>query len=340
MNKDLFLASLDAVKAKLDAIRTDSTLVFTVFSDLHTTGVEDDMTRQLLEALAAVSETLRPDAVIDLGDNLAMLGRNNHITNDQLTATLAGLFDATQQAVDCPLLLINGNHDAVGTDFFKPALWNGVVKGKYDDGLARYAEAGSYYYVDFDRVHTRLVFLSLPSDSDLEGEYPRPLWEFGQKQLTWMRVEALRTEYTVLLFCHEPLYYAYHGEFGPDDTLLEVWDGEKVTKTPVVNLCGWIDDLDEAVSILETSGRVAACFSGHTHKDSLWAPHQQQGEDVNPLSCYQVVTRNPVVPPWDREQPAIGVMLDVLVWDAAAKTIRMLRVGDGEDREVPCLLGK
>lgn len=340
MNKDLFLASLNDVKAALDGMRKDTSLVFTVFSDLHTRSVEDATTQQLLEALDAVGDVIKPDAVINLGDNLAMLGRNNHITNDQLVATLSNLFDAMKQAANCPLLLINGNHDAVGTDFFKPELWNGVVKGKYDDGLAHYGEEGSYFYVDFDRAGTRLVFLSLPSDSDLDGEYPRPLWEFGENQLEWLRTEALSTDHTVLLFCHEPLYYAYHGQFGPDDTPLEVWDGEKVTTTPIIQVCGWIGDRDKLVAAVEDSGRVAACFSGHTHADSLWAPHEQIGEDTNPLPCYQVVTRNPIVNPWDHEDLEVGVMLDILVWDAADKTIHMLRVGDGEDREVPCLLEK
>lgn len=338
MNKELFLKSLEGVKGQFEAMRGDSTLAFAVFSDLHTTSPDAEMTEELMVALKEICQQLSLDAVIDLGDNPAMLGRNHHITNEDLIIFFKNLFDKMKQAAGCPLLLINGNHDAVGTDFFKPELWNSVTKGIYDDSLATYAPQGSYYYVDFERANTRLVFLSLPHDSDLTGVHPAPLWSFGEKQLTWLKKEALNTEKTVLLFCHEPFYYAYHGSFGPNDTLFEVWDGEKVTKTPVINLCGWIDDLDEVVSIVEKSGRVAACFSGHTHQDSLWMPHEQHNVDINPLPCYQVVTRNPVETPWDKEDMEIGVAIDILVWDGTSRTIRMLRVGDGQHRDVPCLL--
>ena len=333
MNKELFQASLEAAKDKVAAIRKETSQVYVIYSDLHTDNVQAESAKQLLEALEAVCKGIRPDAVIDLGDNVSMLGRNHHITNEQLEIVLIDLFDGMKRAAGVPMLHINGNHDAVGTDFFKPDLWNRVVRGKYDDGLACGPADGGYCYVDADG-DTRLVFLSLPSDSDLTGEYPRPLWEYGEKQLAWLRDEALNTDRTVLLFCHVPLYYQYHGAFGADDTPFRVWDGEKETVTPVIQLCGWIGDLDEAVTIIRDSGRVAACFSGHTHADSLWEPYERKEQDTNPLPCFQVVTRNPV-----SERPAAdeaGVALDILVWDSTDKTIRMVRVGDGEDRTVPC----
>ena len=163
-----------SIKERLEKIRTDGSLVFALFSDMHTRCAEFEDTNILSSALHELCREVRPNAVINLGDNLAMLGREEHITNDRLKVTLTEIFDKLKGAVSLPLFLINGNHDAVGTDFFKPSLWNEVVKGKYDDSLASYSDNGSYYYVDYDEANTRLVFISLPSDSDLESEMPCP----------------------------------------------------------------------------------------------------------------------------------------------------------------------
>ena len=82
--------------------------------------------------------------------------------------------------------------------------------------------------------------------------------------------------------------------------------------------------------MMNASGKVRACFSGHTHTDSVWMPFEKRGEDVHPLSCPQFVTRNAVA--FHPAPEDVGVSIDVLLWDYEQKQIRLIRFGDGADR--------
>ena len=328
MQMDLTNAARELAR-KVEEVRGPRSLVLPYFSDLHTDSADAACVGRLTEALTAIAEAVHPDAVINLGDNPDMLGRKYHISNGDLQKLFSSLFDQMAACVDCPLLLINGNHDAVGTDFFKADLWNEVVKGKYDGGLARYHTEGSYYYVDFDGAKTRLVFLSLPYDSDTEAEHPTPLWGFGEEQIAWLRDVALKTDYDVLLFSHVPFFYEYRGD---TEAMLEVWNGSHTAMSYISALCGWIEDLDEAVAAIEKSGRVRVCLSGHIHAESLWAAKETK-EDAegrwNPLPCPQYVTVRPVMPP---KEGKTGIGIDVTVWNPDEKKLHIFRFGDGEDK--------
>lgn len=329
MKENALTAQINSVKSRVEKLRKENSLVFPLFSDLHSGGADDNLTQKLLQALEGICDSILPDAVIDLGDNLSMLGRQQHISNDKLTAILSQLFDNIHKAVKCPIFLINGNHDAVGTDFFKPALWTRIVNGKYDGGRARYHNNSSYYYVDYDSANLRMIFLSVPYDSDIEAVNPRPLWAFGDRQLEWLQRDALNTPHDVLLFSHVPFFYRYRGD---ETSMLEVWDGEKTAKSYISELCGWIDDADAAVSVIKESGKVIACFSGHTHEDSFWKPCEKRGEDINPLPCPQVVTKRPVL--CSSTENDFEISIDILVWNPAERTAHIIRFGDGEDRVV------
>ena len=324
--KAQFSDEITSVLDRVKAVRKENSLIFPIFSDLHVDSVDTPEAKNLLSALSVLYNALYPNAVIDLGDNLSMLGRNYHITNQQLMEALTKLFDAIHSACGCPLFLVNGNHDAVGTDFFKPALWNEVVRGRYDEGMAEAHPCGSYYYVDFEQQNLRMVFLSVPYESNLDTANPTPLWAFGEEQLKWLREFALNTEHNVILFSHVPLFYRYRGDM---NSMLDVWDGEKAGKSYISDLCGWIDDAEDAAAIVEERGNVIACFSGHTHEDSLWEPYQRRGEDINYLSCRQVVTTHAV-----HRQNAVGVAIDILIWNPDEMKMHLIRFGHGEDRQI------
>ena len=323
MIDDIVIVPMNSLAEKLSEIRKDHSLVFLLFSDLHTNAVDALSTQILLDIIVSLRDEIDMDALIDLGDNLSMLGREQHISNDQVEETLRQLFDRVQEKANCPLFFINGNHDAVGTDFFKPALWNRVVKGIYDRGLAKWHSHGSYFYADYGQENLRIVFLSIPYDSDIEAVYPKPLWEFGSEQLQWLKQDALNTSHNIIIFTHVPFFYRYHGD---QTALLGVWDGEKATQSYISDLCGWIDDVEEAASIIKASGKVIACFSGHTHQDSLWEPYERRGEDINPLPCHQIVTQKPIV--YCEAEKYFDISLDILVWNPDDSQIRVLRVRD------------
>lgn len=327
------LRSVLEAKEKIENIRAENRLVFPLFTDLHTIDVDHAYAQKLLFALERITETIRCDAIVDMGDNFDMLGRELHVTNEELTARFERLFSAVYRTASFPVIHVNGNHDAVGTDFFKPDFWNRIVRGKYGNTAAVYGDEGSYYYVDCERANVRLVVLSLPYESDIEAEMPTPLWAFGSHQLNWLRETALKTDKDVLLLSHVPFYYHYTGD---KEATLAVWNGKEEKTAYVSALCGAIDDRDEAVAILDefhqNRGRLVACLSGHMHYDLLLPPRAENEGRANPLPCHQVVTTATCIAA--QAESAIGISIDVVVWDPSANELELIRIGDGEDRKI------
>ncbi len=320
-------------KAKIDALRREDSIVLPLFTDLHTNTPDQESVNVLCELLSALTSAVACDAVIDLGDNPAMLGRNIHITNEDLSAWFEKLLTRIHTAAGCPLIAVHGNHDAIGTDFFDADYWNAIHKHRYGNTDAVYADEGSYYTVDIDKADTRLVVLSVPYGSDIEAENPTPLWGFGKKQLEWLESTALATDRNVIILMHVPFWDEYRGD---RTTTLGVWTGERAAVSYISALCGWIDDVEEASAIVnrfaEKTGRLIACFGGHTHRDSLRAPFEEIGGYKNPIACPQAVTGAFWQP--KHEENEAGFILDVLVWTPSEKHLELVRIGDGADRRI------
>lgn len=331
VEKELILREIERVKNEVVRLKKPNSLVFPLYSDLHCRGIENEATDLFVDCLGKLCDEINPDAVINMGDNFAMLGREEHIQNAELIEKFEALLTVVKDKINCPLLLMNGNHDAIGTDFFKSEFWLSIVNGKYDEGLAKREEGKAYFYVDLDDAKTRFVFMSVPSDSDLYAEYPTPLWRFGEAQLEWLDRIALNTDYKVLLFSHVPFFYKYTGDM---ESKLSVWNGEYEAKSYISTLCGWIDDAKEAAEIVKARGNVIACFSGHVHIDFLREPYEVIGEHINHLPCRQVVTRNALGHSRDGSENVFEMAIDVMVYDPNTQTIDLIRFGDGKDRRV------
>ena len=325
-------AQIAEAKKKIEALRREDSLVLPLFTDLHTPSPSHVSVEALTAVLTALTDSVACDAVIDLGDNPSMLGRDTHITNEDLTAYFQTLLGKIHEAAGCPLLCVHGNHDAIGTDFFKASFWNAITKHQFGNTEAVFGE-GSYYYLDMEKASTRIVVLSVPFDSDIEAEYPTPCWGFGEKQLAWLEKTALDTAKQVILLIHVPFYDEYRGD---RESKLGVWTGDRAAMSYISALCGWIDDVKEASEIInrfaEKTGRLTACFSGHTHADSFRAGLEEKNGYKNPLVCPQAVTGSF----WnarcaDGECP---FLLDVLVYTPSTGRMDLVRVGRGEDRRV------
>ena len=314
------------IKEKISALKREDYLIFPLFSDIHVNGKEDEALKKLNRAVKLICDEIKPDMVINLGDILSMLGRSEHISDRTLVKKLKEVCDSVKENVNCPLYIINGNHDGAGTDFFKPELWNELDIDGYADGKLIREKGKSYFYLD--AKETRFVFLSIPSDSDTDGQLPAPVWAFGKEQLDWLENEALNTKKDVLLFSHVPFFSGYRGDM---ERMIDAWTGNAVKKAYVFELSGQIDDKDEAVKIIEKAKNVVACFSGHMHKDSFWAPYEMQEDRKNPLPCHQVVTKNPVAFSWQADKYDLAV--DIVLWNYKERKISVLRMGDGQDKE-------
>ncbi len=325
---DLVEPCIENAVSKIESLRKADTLVFPVFTDLHTMDAQHEFSEKLIYTVEKLCRSTHVDGIINLGDTFAMLGRMIQIPNDELAGRFEELFTKIHKASSCPLINVNGNHDAIGTDFFKPDFWNAVVKGKYGNDKAVYSSDGSYYYIDFDKAPVRLVTVSLPHESDLEEENPTPIWSFGEKQLDWLEKTALDTNRPVVILSHVPFYAnVYHGN---PETMLEVWNGKRRAMSYVSALCGWIDDIDRATQILEVfskKGKLVAIFSGHTHRDSFWEPYEVNGKYTNPAPCKQVVTGSTFI-------DTKIIKMDIIVYTPSEDKLDIIRLGDGEDRRV------
>ncbi|MBE7045435.1 MAG: hypothetical protein E7397_07875 [Ruminococcaceae bacterium] len=329
-------ASIEEAKEKLEHFITEDSLVFPIFTDLHTEDIDHMHMKKLIPVLELITDHIDYDATINLGDNFGMLGRNLHITNDDLKARFERVFGAVYAATKHPVINVNGNHDAPGTDFFNPDFWNSIVRGRYGNTMAVYDDSGCYYYIDYEKANTRLVILSLPHDSDVESEMPTPIWGFGKKQLMWMKETALNTDKDVIILSHVPFFYKYTGDM---ESTREVWTGSEARVSYASALCGLIEDIDEAVEIIKEydnrpDTKLVACLSGHTHEDSFWLPGEEKDGYRNPLPCHQVVTTATCLT--QNEESEIGIKLDIAVWNPSKRELNMIRIGDGEDRKLIC----
>lgn len=348
--KEFVDTSAARVGEEVRKVRKEDSLVFLTFSDLHIKTAEDARVENLLLALEALDAAVSPDYAVNLGDNPDMLGRMDHIPNPELAALFSKLFDRMQGAVRCPLLLIHGNHDGPGTDFFMPDFWNAITKGRYGHDKAVYGEEGSWCYLDVPAPEVRLVMLSMPYGSDVEREIPTPLWRFGDAQLKWLANTALDTQLPVVLLVHVPLFYEYTGD---RESMLGVWTGERAAESFIKDLCGEIGDRETAMGILlafhnheayvreelgialkpsAESARLAGCFSGHNHIDSMWAPGDARGVRINRLPCTQVVTKAFGMNYGEQKETGVEVAVDAVVWTPSEGVCHMFRLGDGEDR--------
>lgn len=329
------------IEKKIKNIVDEDSLIFPIFSDLHISDSSAEGGVRLIEALELLCGNVKTDGVIAMGDNLSIIGRDNHVSNDKVKEILKDLLGKIYDAVNVPIIAVNGNHDAIGTDFFKADFWNDITKGSFGNTAAVYADTGSYYYIDYDKANLRMVVMSIPFDSDLQAEYPTPLWKFGAKQLKWFKETALNTEKDVVLLSHVPFYYDYKDD---RTQILDTWDGEKLVKSYIMDLMGRVDDRDDAVKIINefnvnSKGKVLACFSGHTHMDSFWKPFEVKDEETkwgknkgtNPLPCHQIVTD--MTCRLEDEEVGIEVQIDVVVYTPKNKEFNLFRIGIGDDRE-------
>lgn len=347
-----FAAEAKRVGQIVESLRRSDSLVFPIFTDLHTTSLTSEVTEAFFEANEALAKSVRADAVLALGDNLAMLGRNDHASNETIHSIIRGLFERVSSLWSCPLLPVNGNHDGIGTDFFKAEFWRSITQG-LDRECAHHQKESAFYYVDYDAPRVRLVVLSLPSDSDLNAEHPTPTWAFGDEQLTWLADTALNTPYDVLLLCHVPLYYAYSGD---TTSTLGVWTGDRAAESYISALCGWIEDRSDAEAILTAfhthapcridrlgismpaspeGSRLIACLSGHIHTDSLFAPGEAIASETNRLPCAQIQTGAANVRlNAPLKASALPISMDVAVLTPSERRLSMVRFGPGEDRSI------
>lgn len=174
-------------------------------------------------------EREQPHLVVELGDRINDL--NEDIDRERLE-TIAGLFKTLR-----PLSVhVHGNHDVGNLSADENADILGVRRGSHV----------------IDKEGYRLVFWNPdPRVSYEDDATPGPAGD----AIDWLKMELDAADKPVIIFSHFPL------------------DGTPLVGNPYFECkhagIAYYPDTDRIRQVIETSGRVVACFNGHTHWFSL-----------------------------------------------------------------------
>ncbi len=209
----------------------DASLVFTVLSDVHIEGNNEDRFARFGEGLADINSAKRNDALIFLGDNTM----NNQVVE------LGAFYELLTEHITIPnILMVTGNHDLCPSDyntgdyedlrdrFFEYK--NEYIKAQYDDSV--------YYSYEIDGY--KFIVLGTESDAGVQED-------ISDEQFAWLESElksAEESEKPVFIFNHFPLNH----------TWADVWTEGHIG-----------EDSDRLHEILKNSKNQIVYFSGHLH---------------------------------------------------------------------------
>ena len=291
----------------------DLTLV--ILTDLHyDPGKEEPSTlRPTFRAVSSIMDELKKrgkqiDAVWNLGDFI-----NGHHTNKAEAKAQIQTVLSVQGAVSENAHNIMGNHDnniqatwndpsQPETEILTPEELNELLENKNTVQTEIHnSERVTDYYVDFDTI--RVICLS--------ADYTTFLPETTE----WFQTTALDTEKEVMILSHIPT----RPEWGFKN---DVVGGEAI----------------EAVirAFIDRGGRVIAYIHGHDHGDMI---RKADGWTSVAIGCarFQVPTSNgtPGMTYQERnEKDETMLLFDVISIDQQTQTVRFIRFGAGEDREI------
>ena len=299
-----------------------SDLTLAVVTDLHYDPHKDEpptvtqtfsTLRKIMDRLA--SRGLRIDALWNLGDFI-----NGHDTAKAEAAEQIRTVLAAQGKATADYHNITGNHDnniqstyasnagLPESEIFSVAELNALLENTGTLQAEHHSESRlTDYYVDFPTV--RAVCLSADGTA------------FMPETAEWLRNEALATDHEVLVFAHIPT----RPEWGFRD---DVVNGEAVERA--------------LTDFIAAGGTVIAYIHGHDHGDMISTVTAEDGtvlfhEIAVGCARFSCSTLNgtPGMAFRERnENDETMILFDIVTVDQAGRTVRLTRVGAGEDREI------
>lgn len=187
----------------------------------------------------------------------------------------------------------------------------------------------SYYY--FDNKIQKVRFIVLDQYEDVQsGEttYWGTKSKFSQEQLDWLINEALNVDgYTLVVFTHSPSdssmqYYSPYLDV-VQKLLVAVNNKQHFT----YNQNGLLADVDFS----KTTNTIACHLSGHAHIDET---HVDNGVLSIGVLCDAAYNDDPQYKDKPRTKGTINEQaFDVVSLDTTSRTIKLVRIGQGNDRE-------
>lgn len=292
----------------------DNTFNLIIYTDIHhDPSYEIDPWRETLDCISAVSEKAHINAFWNLGDIIN--GRTT--TKAEAIAQIREIMER-ENGISSDFHRIPGNHDnniestfdsTVSMDeVLSPAELKAVLENKHTSQTEHHSTTRpTDYYVDIDQL--RVVCLTADGAT------------FLSETAEWLRNTALNTDLPVLVLSHIPT----RPEWGFHEDVV----GGDLIET-------------ELKSFIDSGGTIIAFVHGHDHGDMINQVFTDDGEvlwNEIAVACsrFHVPTSNgtPGMMFWERnENDATMVIFDVVSIDLEEKTVRFIRFGAGEDREI------
>ena len=227
----LFIYSPVNEIAAYTTLNGDADLVFTVLSDVHLEGNNEDRFNLFGEGIRDINSNDANDFIVFLGDN----------TMNGQVVELSAFYSILDEYNTIDTFMVTGNHDLCPSDynvgeyedlrdrFFKYK--NEYSKTQYDDSV--------YYGVNINDKY-QLIVLGSESDAGIQED-------LSDTQLTWLENELEKAENDnkiVFLFNHYPL----------NNIWADVWSEGHIG-----------EDSHRIYEMLKSSGTHILYFSGHLH---------------------------------------------------------------------------
>ena len=285
-------------------------LVFGLLTDSHATV--NGTWKDTVHNLAMVNKQVGFDGIIHLGD------LHDGILSKKKCRSLATEYMNDLRSVCEPLYQVIGNHD---TNYFNGnPEWlteeeQHSLYGSFMDDYVTREGNNIYYYVDYDTVKLRMIFLS--SFNHLEPVR----YGFPREELDWLTKVLGETEkgYKVLVFSHD---------------------------APLARLDYWANEIrsgEELTCILERFNEepghtVLGYIHGHTHADYIYTERNFPIISVGCSKCEYFPDKKPEGSV--RQMRKLGDVTqdlwDVLIVKPRQNKLEFVRFGAGEDRTVLC----
>ncbi len=227
----LFIYSPVNEIAAYTTLNGDADLVFTVLSDVHLEGNNEDRFNLFGEGIRDINSNDANDFIVFLGDN----------TMNGQVVELSAFYSILDEYNTIGTFMVTGNHDLCPSDynvgeyedlrdrFFKYK--NEYSKTQYDDSV--------YYSVN---IYDKYQFIVLGSESDAGIQE-----DLSDTQLNWLENELEKAKDSgkiVFLFNHYPLNNVWE----------DVWSEGHIG-----------EDSDRVYELLKNCGTQVLYFSGHLH---------------------------------------------------------------------------
>lgn len=363
---EYFIEEANNTITKIKGVLKGDGLVFVLIADNHLSLDNDGRrwTEDTFKNLKYLHNNYYFDGIIHLGDIISPSEWGSGARTDYEAKKLMQDYFYRLSQINKDVFAIPGNHDGKDFQSFSSEWWNDMEHINENRRICR-GDTHHYYYVDYEIIQTRCVFLATFDDVDGNNTYG-----FSTHEICWF-VDVLRNTpagYKLILFAHSAPYCAsyvttyYSGvtEKGVTSNRELFYGICNSYNNHTVFYGSSYDGTAIECDFRNVSGKIVAYISGHIHGDSVRKPGEtftgtaKYNDEiipgwhyVNGMPCpvITIASANPsigngentndgAVSPRKIDKSKNQECWDVMVFVPEDKQIHFIRFGAGEDRVV------